>query len=87
MWKDYIWNPGIPLRNIDNKVNKFYSDTINWKWVIKYKHKKTHILLFDDLINVKDFDPNNLKIDEKSYKNIFITLHMWQLKKIIKKSI
>ena len=26
----------------------------------------------DDIINVKNFDSNNIKIDEKSYKNIFI---------------
>ena len=25
---------------------------------------------FDDIINIKDFDPNNIKIDESSYKNI-----------------
>ena len=27
---------------------------------------------FDDIINIKDFDPNNIKIDEKSYKDILI---------------
>ena len=27
---------------------------------------------FDDTINIKDFDPNNIKIYEKSYKNILI---------------
>ena len=27
---------------------------------------------FNDLINIKSFDPNNIKIDEKSYKNILI---------------
>ena len=27
---------------------------------------------FDDIINLKEFDPNNVKIDEKSYKNYFI---------------
>ena len=27
---------------------------------------------FDNIINIKDFDPNNIKIDEKSYKNILI---------------
>ena len=27
---------------------------------------------FDDIINVKNFDPNNIKIVEKSYKNILI---------------
>ena len=31
---------------------------------------------FDDIINIKDFDPNNIKIDEKSFKNIVTTLHM-----------
>ena len=28
--------------------------------------------LFDDMINIKDFDSNLLKIDKKSYKNIDI---------------
>ena len=27
---------------------------------------------FDDIINIKNFDPNNIKLDEKSYKNILI---------------
>ena len=27
---------------------------------------------FDDIINIKNFDSNNIKIDEKSYKNILI---------------
>ena len=27
---------------------------------------------FNDIINIKNFDPNNIKIDEKSYKNILI---------------
>ena len=27
---------------------------------------------FDDIINIKDFDPNNIKIDGKSYINILI---------------
>ena len=27
---------------------------------------------FNDIINIKNLDPNNIKIDEKSYKNIFI---------------
>ena len=25
---------------------------------------------FDDIMNIKDHDPNNIKIDEKSYENI-----------------
>ena len=28
--------------------------------------------IFDDIINIKDFDPNNIKIDEKSCKSILI---------------
>ena len=32
---------------------------------------------FDDITNINFFDPNNVKIDEKSYKNIlFTTLDM-----------
>ena len=27
---------------------------------------------FDGINNIKDFDPNNIKIDEKSYKDILI---------------
>ena len=28
--------------------------------------------VFDDNINTKNFDPNNIKINEKSYKNVLI---------------
>ena len=27
---------------------------------------------FNEMINIKNFDPNNFKLDEKSYKNILI---------------
>ena len=27
---------------------------------------------FNDIINIKNFDPNNIKIDEKSYKYVLI---------------
>ena len=27
---------------------------------------------FHDFINIKDFDPNSIKIDKKSYRNILI---------------
>ena len=27
---------------------------------------------FNDIINIKNFDSNNIEIDEKSYKNILI---------------
>ena len=40
---------------------------------IKDVDKKNHTYcFFDDIINIKNFDPNNVKIDEKSYKNILI---------------
>ena len=32
---------------------------------------RTHYF-FNDIINIKNFDPNNIKIDEKPYKNILI---------------
>ena len=34
--------------------------------------KKHTYYVFDDIINIKDFDPNHIKIDENSYKNILI---------------
>ena len=40
---------------------------------VKDISKKDHTYyFFDDIINIKYFDPNNIKIDEKSCKNIFI---------------
>ena len=40
---------------------------------VKNLNIKNHrYYFFDDIINIKDFDPNNIKIDEKSYKNILI---------------
>ena len=32
---------------------------------------RTHYF-FNDIIDTENFDPNNIKIDEKSYKNIFL---------------
>ena len=37
---------------------------------IDIKHRTYYF--FDDIINIKNFDPHNIKIDEKSYKNILI---------------
>ena len=34
--------------------------------------KKRRYYFFNDTVNIKKFDPNNIKIDEKSYKNILI---------------
>ena len=43
---------------------------------------------FNDIINIKNFDLNNIKIDEKSYKNIiiyyigYVTVKDWKYVKI-----
>ena len=37
---------------------------------------------YDDTINIKDFDPNLLKIDQKSFKNIEIYYIGYITKKI-----
>ena len=43
------------------------------KTTVKDINIKNHIYyFFDDITNIKDFDPNDIKIDQKSYKNIFI---------------
>ena len=54
---------------------KFY---IN-KCIIKISNKVKGIdiknrtdYFFNDIINIENFDPNNIKIDEKSYKDILI---------------
>ena len=40
---------------------------------VKPLSMKNHTFYFlDDIINIKNFDPNNIKTDEKSYKNILI---------------
>ena len=38
----------------------------------KINIKNQTYYFFNDMINIKDFDPNLLKIDKKSYKNIDI---------------
>ena len=35
--------------------------------------KNWRYYFFNDFITTKDFDPNNIEIDEKSYKNILAT--------------
>ena len=40
---------------------------------VKYRSIKSQAyFFFDDIINIKNFDLNNFKIHEKSYKNIVI---------------
>ena len=44
---------------------------INGKYQ-RNKHEKSNLLFFDDMINIKDLDPNLLKIDKKNRAKIFI---------------
>ena len=46
------------FHNTNNKVNKFCIDSIN-------KHINHTYYFFDDINNIKDFDPDNIKMDEK----------------------
>ena len=40
---------------------------------VKDINMKNHTYhFFDDAIKIKDFDPNSIKLDEKSYKNSFL---------------
>ena len=42
------------------------------KYILYTYIKSRTYYFFSDFINIKSFDPNNIKIDEKSNKNIFI---------------
>ena len=49
---------------------------------IKIKNRTYY--LYNDQINLKDFDASMLKIDKKNTKRLtFITLVMWLLKKLL----
>ena len=57
----------------------FTSQITNQKYKLKVSNKDKDIdtnncryYFFNDIINLKNFDPNNFKVDENSYKNIFI---------------
>ena len=40
---------------------------------IKDISTKNHLsYFFNDIVDIKNFDPNNIKIDEKSYKTVLI---------------
>ena len=53
--------------------------------IVKDINIKNHTYyFFDDIINIKDFDPNKIKTDEKSYKNILIYYIAYQKFKMYK---
>ena len=50
---------------------------LSWYYKLKMSVKDINIknltyYFFNDTIYIENFDPNNIKIDEKSYKNILI---------------
>ena len=62
----------LQFQNTDNKLNKLYNDKklkmSNMIEDISIKHRTYYF--FNDIINIKDFDSYNIKIDEKSYQII-----------------
>ena len=41
--------------------------------------KKSYILIFDDIIEIEDFDLDNILIDEKSYENALVYSILWKI--------
>ena len=41
--------------------------------IVKNVNIKNHTTFLDDSIDIKNFDPSNIKIEEKWYKKIFIS--------------
>ena len=61
---------------------------------IKEKNIKTHAYyFFNDMNNIKNFDPNRIEIDKKSYMNIniyyigYITIKYFSYAKIISENL
>ena len=60
-----------------NEKNIIYKIILFWQYKLKMNVKDANIKnrtqqFFDDIINIKNFDPNNIKVDGKSYENILI---------------
>ena len=54
----------------DCRCMKICVDDIVVTWIWEMNIKTRTYYFFDDIINIKNLDPNNIKIDEKSYKNL-----------------
>ena len=60
-----------------NEKNIICKIILFWQYKLKMNVKDANIKnrtqqFFDDIINIKNFDPNNIKVDGKSYENILI---------------
>ena len=65
----------LPFHVTNYEFKEITYNKINQKWNNKVKDKsiKNHTYyFFNYTINIPNFDPNNIKIHEKSYKNILI---------------
>ena len=68
-----IEKPYIELPHYDSssKVKEINMNNIIWK-MSNTDIKRHTYYFFHDMINIKNLDLNKIKIDKKSYKNIFI---------------
>ena len=62
-----------PFHDTNNELKQ----VLYWQYRSKMSNKIKDVSIknntcyfFNDIINIKNFDPNNIKIDEKSCKNI-----------------
>ena len=65
----------LPFHDTNNELKQVIYQKYKSKMSNKVKDLDIKIrmcYLFNDIINMKKFDPNKTKLDEKSYKNIFI---------------
>ena len=64
----------LPFHVTNNKLKKFLYGQCKLKMINKFKNlgiKNHKYYFFDDIINVKHFHPNKIKIDEK-FRKIFL---------------
>ena len=65
-----LWVQFPNIKLYENIYQKFKEKTSNKVKDIDIKNHAYYF--FNDIINIKNFDPNNFKVDGKSNKNIFI---------------
>ena len=60
------------MQDIGQKINIYYRISYKINSVREINVKNLTNYLFDDMINIKNLDPNKIKADEQLYKNILI---------------
>ena len=74
-----------PYCDTSNKLKEININNLIYRLLKKFKSidaKNRTQYRFDDMINIKNLDPNKIKVDEKSYENILIhyIVVMWHLR-------